>query len=160
MYYIMHKQDNFIRLTIHLSTHDHPMAEGCSKEALYQVKSLFEEEVFHILRATVSAITLATSKIFLSEHLLNEDGEGLMEVFKSDKLHLVMHKFITLFSPNVFQALARNKGYVSSILALKVNSGYYFIQDSCFLWPKIGIVFFCSRCLHGNGNGYDLVKRM
>jgi len=50
----------------------------------------------------MSAIPLATSKTFLFEHLLNKDGEGLMEVLKGDKLHLMMDKFIALSSPNVY----------------------------------------------------------
>jgi hypothetical protein len=54
----------------------------------------------------MSTIPLATSKTFLSKHLLNEDGEGLMEVLKGDKLHLMMDKFIALSSPNVYNLVA------------------------------------------------------
>jgi hypothetical protein len=66
-----------------------------------QVKSLVEEEASCTLRATTSAIVLAASIIFLLEHLLNEDGQGLVEVFKGDKLHQVMDKFLALSFPNV-----------------------------------------------------------
>jgi len=51
-----------------------------------QVKSLVEGEVFHTPRLIVLAIALVVNKTFLSEHLLNEDGQGLMEVLKGDKL--------------------------------------------------------------------------
>ncbi len=81
--------------------HDHPMVEGHSWETLYQVKSLVKEKMFHTSKAITSAIALVTSKTFLFEHLLNKDGEGLVEVFKGNKLCLVMDKFITLSSPNI-----------------------------------------------------------
>jgi hypothetical protein len=60
------------------------MAEGCSREVLNQIKSLVEEEVSHTLGAITSSIALATSKTFLSVHLLNKDGEGLVEAMPSD----------------------------------------------------------------------------
>jgi len=86
--YVMHK-------------YDHPMVEGHSKKVLDQVKSMVEEEASRTLGATTSAIPLTTSKTFLLKHLLNEDGEGLVEVLKDDKLCQVMDKFIALSSPNV-----------------------------------------------------------
>ncbi len=51
-----------------------------------QVKSLVEE-VSRTPGVTTSAIVLVVGKTFLLEHLLNEDGQGPMEVFKGDKLH-------------------------------------------------------------------------
>ncbi len=63
------------------------MAEGRSRKMFEQVKSLVEDEASHTPRATTSAIALATSKTFLSEHLLNKDGQGPVEVLKGDKLH-------------------------------------------------------------------------
>jgi len=57
--------------------------------------------VSYIPGATTLAIVLVASKTFLSEHLLNKDGEGQVEVLKGDKLHQVMDKFIVLSSPNV-----------------------------------------------------------
>jgi hypothetical protein len=70
--------------------------------------------------------------------MLNEDGEGPVEVLKGEKLCQMMDKFITLFSSNIrnlvasFKHWPRNRGYVSSIFAFKANSGYYFIQDHFF----------------------------
>ncbi len=49
-----------------------------------------------------------------------------------------MDKFLTLYSFNVrnlvasFKHRPSNKGYISNYLAFKVNSGYDYIQDSCF----------------------------
>jgi len=81
-----------------------------------QVKSLVEKEAFYTLGFTALAIALATSKTFLFEHLLNKDGQGLVEVHKGDKLCQVMDKFIALSSPNVWNLIAsfmhrpRNRG--------------------------------------------------
>jgi hypothetical protein len=101
MYYVIHKQDNLTREIIHLGIDDHSMAEGHSREVFEQVKSLVEEEVSHTPWATTLTITLDASKTFLLEHLLNEDGQGLVEVLKGDKLHQVMDKFLALYSSNV-----------------------------------------------------------
>jgi hypothetical protein len=98
-----------------------------------QIKSLVEEEVFCTLGAIVSAIALVASKTFISKHLLNKDGQGLVEILKGDKLCQVIEKFLALFSPNVQNLVASfkhrpwNKGYVSSILTLKANNGYCYI---------------------------------
>jgi hypothetical protein len=61
MYYIMHKQENLTRATIHLNTHDHPVVEGCSRKVVEQVKSLVQEEVACTSGATTLAIALAVS---------------------------------------------------------------------------------------------------
>jgi len=129
----MHKKDNLTQATIHLGLHDHSMAESCLKEVCKQVKSSVEKEVSRTLGATMLVITLPKSKTFLLEHLLNEDGHGLVEVLKGDKLRQVMDKFLALSSPNVrnlvtsFKHRPRNKRYVYNILVLKVNNGYYYI---------------------------------
>ncbi len=54
-----------------------------------QVKSLIEGKAFRTLGVTMSTIALVVSKTFLSKHLLNEDGQGLVEVFKGEKLRQV-----------------------------------------------------------------------
>jgi hypothetical protein len=74
-----------------------------------KTKSLVEEEVFRTPKVIVLAIMLATSKTFFSQHLLNEDGEGSMEVLKGKKLHQMMDKFVTLFSPNIQNLVASFK---------------------------------------------------
>jgi len=128
MYYVVHKQNNLIRISIHLGTHDHLMAKGRSRKVFKQVKSLVEEEASCTQWAIASTIALIVSKILL-EHLLNKDGQGLVEVFKGDKLCQVMDKFIVLSSPNVWNLIVsfkhqpRNTGYVSNIFVLKANNG-------------------------------------
>ncbi len=80
--------ENLIQILIHLNTCDHLVAKGHYKKVVEQVKELVKEEVFRTLAISTLAIVLVISKIFLFEHLLNEDGEveGLVEVLKVDKL--------------------------------------------------------------------------
>jgi hypothetical protein len=85
--------------------HGHLVAEGHSREIAVQVKSLVKEKMFHTPWGTLSTIVLVASKCFLSEHLLNENGKGPMEVLKDDKLHQVMDKFIALSSPNIWNLI-------------------------------------------------------
>ncbi len=168
MYYVMHKQENLTRVAIYLGTHDHPMVEGRSRKKFNQVKSLVAEEVSCTLGGGYCVNhCVVVSKTFLSEHLLNEDGEGPMEVLKGNELCQVMDKFITLSSPNIWNLIASfkhqlgNKRYISSIFALKVNNDYCFIQDSCFLRQYNGKkMFMFKMSMHGEGSGYDLVKWM
>jgi hypothetical protein len=108
---------------IHLGKHDHPMVEGHYRENFKQIKSLVEHKVSWTPRATTSTIALVVNNLFFSKHLLNEDGEGLVEVLKGNKLHQMMDMFIALFLPNVWNFLApfkhrpRNRWYIFSILA-------------------------------------------
>ncbi len=89
-----------------------------------------------------------------------------IEPFKGNNLRQMMEKFTTLCSPNMRNLVATYKqhlgyrGYVSSILSLKVNSGYDYIQDSCFLGQQFGEVFLFKMSIDGDGSGFDLVKRM
>jgi len=86
---------------IHLGTHDHLVVKGRCKEVIDQVKVLVHEKLSCTLLITSSTIDLATSKMNLSQHLLNKDGEGLAKPLQKEKLHQVMDKFSTQCSPNV-----------------------------------------------------------
>ncbi len=114
--------------------HEHLVVKGNCREVVEQVKALIQEEVF----CTLSTIVLVASKSFLSHHLLNEDGEGLVETLKRKKLCPVMENFTTLYSPNVrnlvssFKHILGNRGYTSSIMALKANIGYNYIRIVVF----------------------------
>ncbi len=125
-------------MAIHLGTHDHLVVEGKCRKDVDQVKALVHEEVSCTPLATQFIIVLVASKMFLSQHLVNKDGEGSTKLLKGKKLHQMMVKFLTLYSFNVrnlvasFKHCPSNKGYISNILAFKANSGYDYIQDSCF----------------------------
>jgi hypothetical protein len=94
---------------IHLGTHDHLVVEGRCKEVINQVKALVHEKVSCTLSITSSTIALATSKMNLSQHLFNKDGEGLTKPLNGEKLHQVMDKFSTQCSPNVLNLFASFK---------------------------------------------------
>jgi hypothetical protein len=53
-------------------------------------------EVYHMPTTTFSYIVLSMNKSFLFHHLFNEDGEGLMEFLKGEKLNQMLLKFIPL----------------------------------------------------------------
>jgi hypothetical protein len=75
----------------------------------------------HTPWATLLAIVLVASKCFLFEHLLNEDGEGPMEVLKGDKLHQVMDKFIALSSSNIWNLIISFKHQKAMFLTLLLS---------------------------------------
>ncbi len=45
--------------------------------------------------------SFATNKTFLYMCLLNEDGDGPMELFRGDKLNQLLEKFTEFYSPNI-----------------------------------------------------------
>lgn len=71
-----------IQVAVHLGTHDHLVAEGTCRKVVDQVKALVHEEVSCIPLATQFIIVLAASKMFLSQHLFNKDGEGSTKFLK------------------------------------------------------------------------------
>jgi hypothetical protein len=133
-----HKQVDLIQVAIHLRTHDHLIVEGKCRNVVEQVKFLVQDKVFHNLSITLSIISLVTNIFFLFKHSFNEDGDELVEPFNGDKLRQMMDKFTILCSPNIWNFVASykqhlgNRRYVSSILFLKANNGYDYIQDNCF----------------------------
>ncbi len=54
-------------------------------------------------------IMLVVTKTFMFQHLLNEDGEELVEPLKGNKLWQMMDKFTTFYSPNVNNLVALSK---------------------------------------------------
>jgi len=79
----------------------------------------------------------------LVEHLFNDDGEGLVEFLKGDKLYQMMDKFMTLCFPNIRNLVALfkhhldHKGYIDNILALKFKS----------VMITFKIIVFLDKCL-------------
>jgi hypothetical protein len=66
-------------------------------------------------------------------HLFNEDGEGLVKLFKGEKLHQMLLKFAPLCSPSIHNLITSlkhhlgNFGSINYILKLKVLSSYDYI---------------------------------
>jgi len=96
-------------------------------------------EVCHMPTTTILAIALFASKTFFFCHTFNEDGEGLVKLFKGEKLHQMLLKFAPLCSPSIHNLITSLKhhlgdsGSIDYILKLKVLSSYDYIKDSCFL---------------------------
>jgi hypothetical protein len=94
----------------------------------------------------------AGSKTFLFEHLLNEDGEGLVEILKGNKLRQMMDKFIMLSSPNVrnlvafFKHWLRNKQFFTFSLLKQIMVTFLF-KIVIFQGNKLERKCLCSRCL-------------
>jgi len=97
------------------------------------MKNMVVEEVCCMPISTTLAITLSTSKTFLSCHLFNEDGEGHVEVLKGEKLYQTLLKFAPLCFDGICNLIASlkhrlgNLGSIDYIHKLKVLSGYDFI---------------------------------
>ncbi len=63
-------------------------------------------EVYHMPTAKFFAIALFMNKSFLSHHLLNENGEGQVELIKDEKLNKMLLKFVHLCSPSIRNLIA------------------------------------------------------
>jgi hypothetical protein len=97
------------------------------------MKNMVVEEVCRMTLATTLAITLSTSKTFLSRQLFNEDGEGHVEVLKGEKLDQTLLKFAPLCFDGICNFIASlkhhlgNLGSIDYIHKLKVLFSYDFI---------------------------------
>jgi hypothetical protein len=101
MYYVIHKLQSLSRVAICLGTHEQLVAKGMCKEALEEIKVLVEGQVSCTPNAKIFAIALNASNAFLAHHLLDENGEGPLEILQGEKLDKVMDKFQTFYSPNI-----------------------------------------------------------
>jgi hypothetical protein len=90
-------------------------------------------EVCHTPTTTTLSIALSMSKTFFSYHLVNEDGQGPMELFKCEKLDQMLLKFAPLCSLGIRNIIASlkhhpsNSGSIDYILILKALFGYDYI---------------------------------
>jgi hypothetical protein len=70
---------------IHLRVHKHLVVDGKCREYVNEIKRLITKKVNCTLNAKISMILmLSASKTFLSTHLLNESGNGLVELLKGE----------------------------------------------------------------------------
>jgi hypothetical protein len=87
-------------------------------------------EVYRTPIATTLVIALSVNKTFLSHHLFNEDGQGLIELLKGEKLDQMLLKFTSLCSPSIHNLItslkhrSSNSNSTNYILKLKVLFGY------------------------------------
>jgi len=71
--------------------------------------------------ATTLAIALFVSKTFLSHHLFNEDGQGLVELLKGENLNKMLLKFTPLCSPDIHNFITSLNHHLSNSNSLNVS---------------------------------------
>jgi hypothetical protein len=91
---------------IHLGTHARLVVDNKCIKSFYEMKNVVEYEVCCMPSATTLAIVFSTNKIFISRHLFNKDGEGLVEVFNNEKLNQTLLKFVHSCSPRIHNLIA------------------------------------------------------
>ncbi len=110
------------------------------------------EKVCHTPIATTLAIALSMNKTFLSCHLFNKDGKGLVEFFKGEELDQMLLRFVPLCSPSIHNFIASlkhrpiNLGSIDDIFKLQALSIYDFFRTIIFMVNKLGKRYICSRC--------------
>jgi uncharacterized alpha/beta hydrolase family protein len=67
-------------------------------------------EVCHMPTTTSSTIVLFVNKSFHFRHLFDEDGKGLMELFKGEKLNHTLLKFTPLCSLGIWNPITSLDG--------------------------------------------------
>ncbi len=72
------------RVAIHLSVHNHLVANGKCRESIKETKRLIMEEVDCMLNAKISLISLNAGKTFLASYLFDDSNDGIVELFKGE----------------------------------------------------------------------------
>jgi hypothetical protein len=103
-----------------------------------ETRRLIVEEVNCTPNAKISMTSISANKTFLATHLLDESGNGHVELLKGEQLEKIQVKFFKLSLPNIRNLVASFKhhsrrGYIDSILELRSKSYYDYIQEYYFL---------------------------
>jgi hypothetical protein len=125
------------KATIHLGVHNHLVVDGKCRELVEEIRRLIAEEVDRTLYVKISLISFNVSKTLVN-YLLDDIGDGIVEVFKGEELEHIQNKFCELSFPNVCNLVVFFKrhlggGYIDSIFQLKSKSRYDYIHECCFL---------------------------
>jgi hypothetical protein len=83
-------------MAIDFGVHKHLMVDGNCKEFV-----AITREVDRTLDVKIYAISLNANKIFLAKHLLDDSGNGMVELLHDEQLKKIQDKFFELSSPNV-----------------------------------------------------------
>jgi hypothetical protein len=89
IYYVVHRIPTITRTIIHLEVHKHPMADGKCKEFVDETRRLIVEEFNHMPNVKISAILLGSSKSFLVTHMLDDSGDGTVELLNNEQLEQI-----------------------------------------------------------------------
>ncbi len=122
------------------------------------------DEVCWMPIVTFSTIALSMNKIFLFRHLFNEDGQGLVELLKGEKLNKMLLKFALMCFPGICNLIVSLKHHLNNsssfncIFKLKAWFGYDYILDNCFFGQRVGQkVYLFKMSIDGIVFGFDLV---
>jgi hypothetical protein len=152
---------------IHLSVHDHPLANGTCRESLDMTYQCVANEVLKTPTTKNSAIVMAANKQLLANYFFkspaNVEGHHLV----GSSLEVVIDKSNTLASPNCRNFVSGSKHFLrsgmrtmDSIMALKDYSAFKFVHGSRFPGQSKDKVFVFKMYVDLPGSGVKLVKRM
>ncbi len=108
------------------------MVDGKCKELVDETRRLIVEEVDYTPNVKIYVILLSVNKTFLAMYLLDDGGDGTVELLNSKQLELIQDKFLELNWPNIHNLVVVFKhcaghGYIDNILELKLKSHYDYI---------------------------------
>ncbi len=86
IYYVVHRLPTITKETIHLGIHKYPMADGKCKEFVDKARRLIVKQVNCTPDAKISMISLGDNETSLAMHLLDDNGDGTMELMNGEQL--------------------------------------------------------------------------
>ena len=152
------------RACIHIETHIHPIAKGDCRDAMDQICNEIKNQVAKTPTAKASAIGIAVGRELLMKGLIDEAGDG--KVLTEHELDTIFEKWSILSSSTMDNLIHDAKvslgggGYVHSILKLKKDSKYDYIQDNRFPGQGSDLAYLFKMSTTGPGSGVDLIKQM
>jgi hypothetical protein len=164
MFYIVPKDLNVTRATVHIGTHEHLVADGDCREAMELIREEIMTQVACTPNAKSSAIRMAVGKELLLKGLLEEHGEA--QKLTEDELAQVFDRWAKLGSRSLRNLIAEawrfcgQGGYIDNILKLKKSSTYDYIHDSKFPGQGDELVYLFKMSTCGQASGVSLVRRM
>jgi hypothetical protein len=73
-------------VTIHLGVHKHLVVDGKCRVSMDKIRRLNTKEVDYMLNTKIFAISLSANKTFLAKHLLDDSGNGMVELLHNEQL--------------------------------------------------------------------------
>ncbi len=89
IYYVVHRLQSISKTTIHLGVHKHLVVDGKHEESMDETRRLSTKEVDHMLDAQISRIFLNVDKTFLVKHLVDDSGDGTIELLHNEQLEQI-----------------------------------------------------------------------
>ncbi len=94
IYYVVHNLPSIIKAIIHFGVHKHLVANGKCREYVDKTRRLTAKEVDYMHDVKIFAILLGANKTFLAMHLLDDSGDGTIELL-NDECEELLHTFTT-----------------------------------------------------------------